>query len=66
MLSVQAGELYRVYCGACWAGEVLRAGELHLVTHSYGQIMHTMSSGRLRTWYIYDFLSCAERVEEGS
>ena len=67
MLSVQAGELYRVKEEYSYReGKVLRAGELHLVTHSYGQIMHTMSSGRLHTWYIYDFLSYAERVEEGS
>ncbi len=65
MLSVQEGELYRVdqeY--AYMEGEVLRAGEVHLVTHSYGHIMHTMCHGRLYTWYIYDFLSHAERVEE--
>ena len=67
MLSVQAGELYRVKEEYSYMeGEVLRAGELHLVTHSYGWIMHTMSSGRLHTWYIYDFLSHVERAEERS
>ena len=67
MLNPPEGELYRVEQGINYMeGEILHAGDLHLVTRSNGHIINTMCEGALHTWYADDFLSCAERVEEGS
>ncbi len=65
MLSVYEGGLYRVDKGINYMeGEILHAGDLHLVTRSNGHIINTMCGGRLHTWYADDFFSCAERVGE--
>lgn len=65
MLSVQAGDLYRLDQEFSYMeGEVLRGGDLHLVTRADGRIVYTMRGGKHYTWYAEDFISCAERVEE--
>lgn len=65
MLIPPVGDLYRVDQGINYMeGEILHAGELHLVTRSNGHIINTMCGGRIHTWYADDFFSCAERVVE--
>ena len=68
MLSVQAGELYRVKSELAFspANRTVHAGDLHLVTSESLLVITTLCKGAVFTWYINDFLSGAERVEEGS
>ena len=65
MLIPPVGDLYRVDQGINYMeGEILHAGDLHLVTRSNGHIINTMCGGRIHTWYADDFFACAERVVE--
>lgn len=66
MLSVQAGDLYRVKSelAHCDANRTVHAGDLHLVTAASLLVITTLCKGAVFTWYINDLLNGAERVGE--